>query len=134
MHDDDGRHTVSADAASMYVTIEFCVEIEADVDEFHEHGNDVMDELLKLEEVNDDVTDSAVSTDAEARTVTIDLVITNVNDVLAAIGHALDVMRTAVHATGALTPDWPRVSDVQGEVEYHLRGMKTAMDTTLVPA
>lgn len=44
-------------------------------DDVHAHGERVMQELLELEQCNGDFTDSTVSTDTNANTITIELLI-----------------------------------------------------------
>lgn len=111
------------------LSIQFRLDVSSDVgrDELHAHGDRVMDELLNLEQCNDDFTDSSVSTDAAAKTITIDLLVWDVTEPAAAIRRALDIIRPAVHAAGGSTPRWPIVIEEPDHVE-----MAKAHD--LVPA
>jgi hypothetical protein len=103
----------------LHLSFEFRVEMDGDLDAFHEHGNVVMDELLKLEECNDDVHDATVSTDAGRRTIMIEFDVRSENEP-AALAKALDVTRAAVHAAGGSTPGWPRYDEVKAHgPEYH---------------
>lgn len=63
----------------------------------------VMDELLTLE--SDSITDADVSADLKERTVEISIVAT-ADDFDAALACADSVVRSAIHATGAHTPEW----------------------------
>jgi hypothetical protein len=84
-------------------------------EDVHDHGQRVMEELLHLEDCNSDFTDSAVSTDAAANTIRIELLILHA-DPTTALKRALDLIRTAAHAAGGATPDWPTVSDLPNQV------------------
>lgn len=64
----------------------------------------VMDELLKLED--ECLMDSSVSLDLHSRTVEIEIVATG-EDYVDASERALSCVRTAIHASGGSTPDWP---------------------------
>lgn len=110
-----------------FVCAEFVVDVDVDVDAFHQHGNDVMDEMLKLEACNDGVNDSAVSTDAENRIITLELVVTAADD-FSAIAKAVNIMHTAAHAAGTMTAAWPRADEVAGaltSVAEHYRHRET---------
>ncbi|XRQ09505.1 hypothetical protein ACN3XK_00905 [Actinomadura welshii] len=86
-------------------------------EDVHAHGERVMEELLRLEDCNSDFTDSAVSTDAEASILRVELLILNTADPTAALARALDLIRTAAHAAGGATPSWPSVSDLPVQVQ-----------------
>lgn len=73
----------------------------------HSHGEAVMGELLKLEQVNSDFTDSTVSTDAAERTITVEILLLDETDPPSVLGRGLDIIRTAIHAAGGATPNWP---------------------------
>lgn len=83
-------------------------------EELHAIGDRLMEELLRLEEINDRVRDSSTSTDADLNELEMDMVVTAESR-----GHALDLAltmcRTAAHADGAHTPNWPMVGSVQDE-------------------
>ncbi|RNL85827.1 hypothetical protein [Halostreptopolyspora alba] len=78
-------------------------------EDVHAHGERVMQELLKLERCNSDFSDSAVSTDAEQSTITVDLLIFGLVEPTAVLERALAIIRTAAHAAGGATPVWPSV-------------------------
>ncbi|MER6626362.1 hypothetical protein [Streptomyces sp. NPDC000931] len=73
----------------------------------HAHGETVMRELLELERHNPDFTDSTVSTDALERTVTVEILVLDEGDPPRVLRRALDLIRTAIHAAGGATPNWP---------------------------
>lgn len=73
----------------------------------HAHGETVMRELLKLEQLNSDFTDSTVSTDAAERTITVEILLLDETDPPVVLGRGLDVIRTAIHAAGGSTRNWP---------------------------
>jgi hypothetical protein len=75
-----------------------------------------MQELLNLEHCDSDFTDSTVSTDALHGTITVELMIFDETDPSVVLKRALDVIRTAVHAAGGATPNWPIVSDQPDQV------------------
>lgn len=108
---------------AVQVSAEFAVQTDLDRDAFHKHGELVMQELLKLESCNTDFTDSTVTTDVRDRHVTIDLYIfASAN--LDAIQRALDLIRTAVHAAGGITPAWPTVPAGDApQLEYQERNI-----------
>ncbi|WP_435107983.1 hypothetical protein [Nocardiopsis synnemataformans] len=83
----------------------------SDSSDVHAHGERVMQELLKLERCNEDFTDSTVSTDAARKTITVELLVFGKSDTNAVLARALDVIRTAAHAAGGATPNWPSVSE-----------------------
>ncbi|WP_233525796.1 hypothetical protein [Actinomadura spongiicola] len=87
-------------------------------EDVHAHGERVMQELLHLEGCSGDFTDSAVSTNAEANTIRIELLILDTADPRAALTRALDIIRTAAHAAGGATPNWPTVSDLPVQVQF----------------
>ncbi|TDC69721.1 hypothetical protein E1200_07680 [Actinomadura sp. GC306] len=84
----------------------------------HAHGERVMQELLHLEACNEDFTDSAVATNAETNTITVELLILNTADPTTALHRALALIRTAAHAVGAATPHWPTVSEMPVQVQF----------------
>lgn len=88
------------------------------VEDVHAHGRRVMEELLRLEECNSDFTDSAVSTNAGTSTITVELLVLNTADPTTALQRALDLIRTAAHAAGGATPDWPTVSEMPVQVQF----------------
>ena len=79
---------------------------ERDAERFHAEGERLMGELLTLEECNPDVVDPAVSTEFDRNVVLVELVVV-AGDLPAALDKALSVVRTAIHAIGGATPDWP---------------------------
>jgi len=91
---------------AVHVSAEFAVETDLDLEGFHGHGESVMEELLKLEACNDDFTDSTVSTDATRQQITIELYFFT-DSTVTAVQRAFHLMRTAVHASGGSTPNWP---------------------------
>lgn len=102
-----------------YLSIQFKLDLAPDIgrDDLHAHGELVMNKLLDLEQCNDDITDSAVSTDAAEKMITIDLLILGITEPAAALQRALDVVRTAINAAGGATPGWPVISERPDHVE-----------------
>jgi hypothetical protein len=102
-----------------YLSIQFSLDLAPEIgrDELHAHGALVMDELLDLEQCNDDITDSAVGTDAAASMITIDLLVLDVAEPAAVLQRGLDIVRTAIHAAGGATPGWPVFSEQPDHVE-----------------
>jgi hypothetical protein len=86
-------------------------------DKLHALGEQLMVELLKLEGCNEGVSDAGTATDAERGVVTVELVVegTGFGQTLQ---KTLDVVRTAIHAVGASTPEWPTAEDL---ARVHLR-------------
>ncbi|GAA0346763.1 hypothetical protein NE235_09960 [Actinoallomurus spadix] len=96
-------------------------------DELHAHGEQLMGALLDLEQCNADFTDSTVSTDATAGTLTVDLLILDAVEPAKVLQRALDITRTAIHAAGGATPGWPTVNEQPDHVE-----MTKARDLVIV--
>lgn len=97
---------------------EFTVDHAGTPQEFHRHGEKVMEELLKLEICDPDLSDSGVGTDADQSTVTVSLLVF-ADDEAQALDKALTAIRSAVHAAGGSTPFWPTADDFTGAaVEY----------------
>ncbi|WP_236567883.1 MULTISPECIES: hypothetical protein [unclassified Nocardiopsis] len=115
----DGR-----DATQIALQFELIMPPGSGTDDVHTHGERVTQELLKLEQCNGDFTDSTVSTDAARTTLTVELLLLDETDPSAVLRRALDVIRTAAHAAGGATPDWPSVSEqperVNMEKTHHL--------------
>lgn len=77
-------------------------------DQFDALTGEVMTELLNLEECTPGLTDSAVSAMLSDRLMEIDLVATAGSfDDAAALGDSS--IRAALHAVGAMTPEWDQV-------------------------
>jgi hypothetical protein len=66
-----------------------------------EHLDDVMEELLVL-----GAGDPAISGDMAQRTVTMEVLV-DAKSPVAATAQASGLLRTAIHAAGGHTPDWP---------------------------
>jgi hypothetical protein len=71
----------------------------------HTEGERLMEALLDLEKCNDNMRDSATSSDADASEVTVDLLVSADTD-SKAVESALNLCRTAIHAIGGSTPNW----------------------------
>ena len=82
-----------------------------DAEAFHQIGARLMSELIPLEEINTDVVDPAVSTEADRGAVVVELIIRG-DDFSAVLQQALDVIRTAVHAIGGGTAGWPTADEL----------------------
>ncbi|WP_018347990.1 hypothetical protein [Longispora albida] len=93
---------------AMQISIDFALEADTDADTFHAHGAELMEELLKLEACDPEITDASVGTDAGEGTITVDLLV-YAADEPDGLQKALDVIRAAAHAAGAATPYWPVV-------------------------
>jgi hypothetical protein len=100
---------------AMHVVWDFTLcPTQPDVELFHATGERLMQELLKLEELNSYVADPAVSTEADRGGIVVELV-TSSPDYATALQRALDVVRTAIHAAGGATPGWPNTGDLVSE-------------------
>lgn len=99
---------------ALQIAWEFSVDLPAeDPEALHSEGERLTEELLKLEECNHgDVRDPAVSTEADRNVVLVELVII-ASDLPSGIQKALNVVRTAIHATGGSTPDWPTIDELR---------------------
>lgn len=75
------------------------------------HGERVMEALLEQEQAAPGFADSAVSVDAEQRTMEIEATATG-DDLSNAIATGQSSVRAALHAVGIGTPDWPKHEDV----------------------
>ena len=106
-------------AIGFELELAFTVERAASGEAFHDHGERVMEELLRLEDRDADISDPSVTTTGVGRgTITISLLILS-GDEVEALDRALTVIRSAVHAAGGATPFWPTVDDfVDADVEY----------------
>lgn len=117
---------------AVQVTCLFHVDSPLNTEEFHAHGERVMDALIDLEECSSDLSDSDVGTDSATRTIRIGVLVYG-EDQDAAGQRAIDLIRTAIHTAGGSTPDWPLFRDlpqVAAEVEYHRP--KVTMEPALV--
>lgn len=83
----------------------------------------VMDALLELEGCNSELSDAGVAMDASEMTVEVEITASG-GDAQESLERAMAAIRTAIHAAGYGTPDWPTQSDVRtyappdlGEVE-----------------
>lgn len=83
-------------------------------DEFHDYAAQLMDELLALEECDNTITDSTVSSDADECLFTVEIIVWT-DDQVEASEKASAVLRTALHAAGAVTPGWPTVVRTEGQ-------------------
>lgn len=83
-------------------------------EELHEIGDRLMEELLRLEQANECMSDSSTSTDAERNELEIDMTV-SAETRGEALDLALMLCRTAAHADGAHTPNWPMVGHVEDE-------------------
>jgi len=109
------------DQTATMLSCEFGVHLAdgASPNDLHAQGQRVMEELLKLEQCTDDFTDSGVSTDSSEMTVTVDLMVLGLTGP-PALQRALDIVRTAAHAAGAATVNWPvAIDDEPGKVRMH---------------
>lgn len=98
------KFAVSLECA-VEVTPEFQGEVFDPASVLEAHFDQVMDELLKLNAV-----DPSIDASLAAATVTFSVVVEAVNPI-AAVEEASGVVRTAVHAAGGGTPDWPSSYD-----------------------
>lgn len=83
-------------------------------DEFHDYAARLMDELMALEECDNTITDSTVSSDVDKRLFTVEIIV-RTDDPVEASAKASAVLRTALHAAGAGTPRWPTVDRMEGQ-------------------
>jgi hypothetical protein len=82
-----------------------------DTQAFHHIGARLMSELIPLEEINTDLTDPAVSTEADHGAIVVELMIRG-DDFAAVLQRALDIIRTAIHAIGGGTAGWPTADEL----------------------
>lgn len=82
-----------------------------DAQAFHHIGARLMSELIPLEEINTDLTDPAVSTEADHGAIVVELMIRG-DDFAAVLQRALDIIRTAIHAIGGGTAGWPTADEL----------------------
>lgn len=95
-------------------------------DELHEQGNQLMEALLDLEDCNDGMCDSTVSTDATRGILRVEFSLST-TDKAEAFAQSLTIARSAIHAIGGHTPDWPtdrrhepttRYTEANSQLEY----------------
>nr|GID86257.1 hypothetical protein Ade03nite_51810 [Actinoplanes derwentensis] len=91
----------------------------------HAVGEQLMEALLDLEGCNDGLKDPATSSDSDLSEVTIDLLVAAASDT-EAVGVALNLCRTAIHAIGASTPNWP--SDPASSADTDFRPKNVQFD------
>ena len=82
-----------------------------DVEAFHDLGTRLMSELVPLEEIDTNLVDSAVSTEAYRGAIVVELMIRG-DDFSAVLQRALDIIGTAIHAIGGGTAGWPTDDEV----------------------
>lgn len=89
------------------------------------HIDDLMYELLKLEQVNEDIHDPSVGASLAAGDVEIELTVDLPED--QAVQRTRSIIRTAIHAAGGFTPRWDN-ADARGAtaVEYTPEDAKLA--------
>ena len=86
------------------VCLEGAIRAESDQD-VESHLDEVMDELLKV-----DAGDPSIDVDLDKRRVFLAIVVEAPNP-LAAIDQSSSFIRSAIHAAGGATPDWPSAED-----------------------
>lgn len=107
---------------AMQIAWEFYLDPPVDsTEEFHDIGERLMEELLKLEKCNDGVHDAAVSTEHDRGVVMVELLVLG-DELVPTIQKALDVVRTAIHAVEGATPTWPTANELvefrTGEINF----------------
>ena len=85
---------------------QFLVTDAGDRDSLVAQVDGVMQALLDLEDVDSRLSDSGVSLDMGVMHVTIEICVSG-DDYEECVSHALGAIRTAIHAAGGATPDWP---------------------------
>jgi hypothetical protein len=114
---------------AMHVVWDFTLEPQqSNAELFHATGERLMQELLKLEELNGYVADPAVSSEADRGGIVVELV-TSGPDYATALQRALDVVRTAIHAAGGATPGWPNAGDLgsqETDLEFRTGNMNAS--------
>ncbi|WP_433369031.1 hypothetical protein ACQPZX_42700 [Actinoplanes sp. CA-142083] len=86
-------------------------------EQLHDEGARLMEALLDLEKCNDNMRDSATSSDTEAGQVTVDFLVSEESD-SKAVDSALTLCRTAIHAIGGATPNWPSESSATAGTDF----------------
>lgn len=85
---------------------QFLVTAAGDRDSLVAQVDGVMQALLDLEDVDSRLSDSGVSLDIGVMHVAIEICVSG-DDYQECVNHALGAIRTAIHAAGGATPDWP---------------------------
>jgi hypothetical protein len=70
-----------------------------------------MSELVPVEEIDTNLIDSAVSTEADHGAIVVQLMIRG-DDFSAVLQRAIDIISTAIHAIGGGTAGWPTADEV----------------------
>src|SRR5688572_30734355 len=92
---------------AMHVVWELYVDPrQKDAEVLHHIGARLMSELMPLEEIDTNVVDPAVSTEADRGAIVVELMIRG-DDFSAVLQRALDVVGAAIHAIGGGTAGWP---------------------------
>jgi len=86
-------------------------------DLLHAHGAKLMDALLNLETCNHDMQDPATASDADAGQITVEMLLV-AHDPAELAKRALIICRTAIHAIGGRTPDWPSDSPADTRPDF----------------
>lgn len=93
-------------------TFSVAVGVEASSEVLGSHVSLVMEELAKLVSVDgSQISDPALSLDAAERTVVVELEALG-DTYPAAANIGLSAIRTAIHAAGGFTPNWPSMAEV----------------------
>lgn len=85
-------------------------------DLFHARATQLMGGLTALSECDPEVAVPVVSSDAQASSLTVEILVCT-NDQLAAVNTALTVLRTGLHAAGAKTAEWPSIERLENRTE-----------------
>lgn len=96
---------------SIEVRLELTFHVEGPMDAsgLADSARKVMEALLALEECNSELSDAGVAMDANEMNVQVELAVTGGSEP-ECVERALAAVRTAIHAAGHGTPDWPSSS------------------------
>lgn len=111
----------------IHVSMNFRVTGGPDDAPLDEQADLVMDELLKLEECNPLYRDSGAAVDLDEQVVTLEIAV-DTDDMAHALKQAISAFRTAVHAIGGATPDWPTGDDIDGSLAPVYRQQRVLME------
>ena len=106
---------VGGDAMTVSCQWQFLVTEAESRDSLVAQVDGVMQALVDLEEVDQRLSDSSVSLDLGEMRVVIEVDVAG-GDYQECVSHALGAIRTAIHAAGGATPQWP--SDVVARAHF----------------
>src|SRR5574342_758564 len=104
---------MESDEVGVHVTCELrAVGAPMTVDEFHERGVALMDQLVELEDADPEICDVTIGGSGDRMVWDVEMVV-RTDDQFHALVRALVTIRTALHQMGEATPGWPTADDVR---------------------